>query len=88
MAQRFTNIHVSRAHFYALGRDEQTGERYLSIPVSNRLVDYEEYYRLDPAEFDTFMTDEGAAQAFAEVCRARGNDERLILKPGTDRGSG
>jgi hypothetical protein len=86
-ASRFRNAAFSREHRCALGVDQGTGAPYLSIPVSNRLADYEEYYRLTPEEYDAFLADPPRAYAFAARCRGREVDDRLILPPGADRGS-
>ena len=83
---RFVDAHVSRAHRFALGRDSVGGTPYLAVPVRNRMVDYEEYYRLSDAEYATFHDDEAAAARFADACRRREHDDRLILQPGSDRG--
>ena len=83
---RFQHIYVSRELLFSIGRDETTGGYYLSIPVSNRLTDYEEYYRISEQQFTAFEADLTAAQSFAQQCRKRRHDDRLILKPGTDRG--
>jgi hypothetical protein len=77
---------VSREKRYALETDTRDGRRYLAIPVSNRLADYVERYRLEEAEFQALMADPGAAQAFAARCGAREMDDRLLSPPGSDRG--
>ncbi|MFC3068911.1 hypothetical protein [Phenylobacterium soli] len=84
---RFEDVQVSAEHFYALGRDCQTGGYYLAIPVANRLVNYDEYYSITPAQFDAFRHDPPAASEFADRCRRRELDELLIFKPGSDRGA-
>ena len=50
------------------------------------LVDYDEYYRLTQDEHRSFVVDIAKATAFAEECRQRWRDDRLILPPGRDRG--
>jgi hypothetical protein len=87
MPNRFHVTSVDKPGRYALGHDAQSDSKFLAIPVANRMVDYEEYYRLSDAEYATFTADEAAALAFADRCRRRANDERLILKPGSDRGT-
>jgi len=69
-----------------MGMEEQTGKHYLSIPVTNRLVDYEEYYEIDNAEFDKYKDDPDAAAEFVQQCRNRERDDRIMIKPGKDRG--
>ena len=71
---------------FAIGREEESGRYYLAIAVSNARVDYEEYYEIDLAIFETFSKDSAAAASFAERCRRRELDHLLILPPGTDRG--
>jgi len=83
---RFQDEQASHDRRFSIGIDHQTGDPYLSIPVGNRLVDYEEYYRLTPDEHRCFVTDIAAVTAFAGECRQRLRDDRLILSPGRDRG--
>lgn len=87
MSQRFSDSHVNRPGRYSLGNDNHTGRFFLSIPVANSMIDYEEYYALSEAEYARFVECDDAALGFANACRARDNDDRLILKPGTDRGT-
>jgi hypothetical protein len=82
---RFRTCHVWPELSFAIGLDEQSGRCFLSIPVSNRLVDYEEYYAIDQGAFDLYARNPAAA-AFVARCRARQADELLILPPGRDRG--
>jgi hypothetical protein len=83
---RFQDEQVSRDGRFSIGTDTRAGDPYLSIPVKNTLIDYEEYYRLTPEEHRRFAADTAAATAFADECRARLHDDRLILQPGSDRG--
>jgi hypothetical protein len=55
--------------------------------VTIGVVDYEECYRLTPAQFEHFMKDRAAALEFVESCRRREHDELLIQKPGWNRGT-
>lgn len=86
MSERFSDDYVSREGRYSLGRDQTTGDYFLSVPVANRMVDYEEYYRLTPDQYSRFIADAAAARVFADACRDRRHDDLLILQPGTDRG--
>lgn len=87
MSARFVDMHVFREDRFSIGHDSQTGEYFLSIPVANRMVDYEEYYRITPEQNERFADDVDAARAFADACRARQKDDALILQPGSDRGT-
>ena len=84
---KFTDTLVQRDERFALGLEETTGKFYLSIPVSNGLVDYEEYYELDRAAYERYLADPKAALPFVQRCRAREEDARLIVKPGSNRGA-
>ncbi len=86
MVGRFADCLVSREHSYSIGYDKISGHYYLSVPVTNRLVDYEEYYRLDEVEFEALKSDQAQALAFAAAARERELDDRLLLPPGSDRG--
>jgi hypothetical protein len=59
----------------------------VSIPVSNSMIDYEEYYEIDKATFDRYRADLGSARDFVERCRKRQEDDKLIVKPGRNRGT-
>ncbi len=73
---------ISTEHRYSLGVDRQSGRRYASIPVSNGLVDYEEYYALSGSEYALFLADSSAALTFIEQCRRREHDDLLMQQPG------
>jgi hypothetical protein len=83
---KFQDIYVSKEQRFSIGVETQSGQHYLSIPVSNSQVDYEEYYQLTPEMFQTFSADPNAALAFVEQCRLRERDELLLMKPGRERG--
>ncbi|MDG3009905.1 hypothetical protein G4X40_07060 [Rhodococcus sp. D2-41] len=84
---KFEDSYFSRDDRYSLGVESESGKYYLSIPVSNGVVDYEEYYELTPGEYDKFLKDATAAALFAESTRRRERDRLLIQKPGTNRGT-
>lgn len=84
----FLDLAVDRDRRFSLGQERTTGRYYLSIPVALRLVDMEEYYRLDREEFDRFREDPEAAGRFADRCRQRLEDARLLIPPGPERGVG
>ncbi|WP_194289023.1 MULTISPECIES: hypothetical protein [unclassified Nocardioides] len=54
--------------------------------MSNGGVDYEEHYRLTPEEYAALARDEAAGAQFADRCRRRELDERLLHRPGEQRG--
>jgi hypothetical protein len=83
---RFRDILVRKEERYSIGVEELTGRYYLSIPVANNLVDYEEYYEINKEEFDAFNVSVVAAAEFVQQCRNRKQDNRLMMKPGKDRG--
>ena len=82
-----TRIKVSKKDRYAINRDLDSGKYYLSFPVFNGYVDYEEYYEVLPDELESIMRDETALQLLLQKSHNRENDERLLLKPGSIRGS-
>lgn len=80
------DIFVSREHYYALGLDEATGRHYLSIPVDNGRISYDEYYQIDQKTYERLLADPEAALEFAERCRDRKADDALIYQPSKLRG--
>lgn len=86
-ARTFADKLVSREHRFSIGVVSETGEHYVAIPVSNRRVDYEEYYRIDREMAERFAANPDDALPFVERCRRREEDFRLIHQPGADRGT-
>jgi len=70
-----------------VGTEQDSGRFYVSVPVSNGMVDYEQYYEIDHATFELFRRDPDAAVPFVARCRKRELDELLIVPPGTSRGT-
>ena len=71
---------------FSIGIEKESGKYYLSIPVSNGIVDYEEYYEISEDEFKSFKNDPTSAEYFVDRCRNRQQDNLLILAPGANRG--
>lgn len=84
---KFNDVYFSREKYFSVGIEEDSGDCYVSIPVSNRKVDYEEYYRIDKTLLEKYKNDLGQLEYIAEECRKRMRDGDLIIKPGSDRGS-
>jgi hypothetical protein len=84
---KFDDTYFSREDRYSLGVEAASGQNYASIPVSNGIVDYEEYYAITPDQFDEFLANRDAALQFVESCRRHEQDDLLIQKPGSNRGT-
>lgn len=84
---KFEDVYFSKEDRYSIGIETDSGRYYVSIPVSNGLVDYEEHYAIDPEQYKLFLTDTSAALSFIEACRKHEHDDRLIQRPGTNRGT-
>lgn len=82
----FNDTKINIDERFTIGIEESPGKSYVSIPVSNRMVDYDEYYQIDRASYDLYLTDLTAVLEFVKRCRNRELDELLFFKPGTDRG--
>ena len=87
MAAKFHDHFFSREERYSVGEETESHRLYLSIPVSNGLVDYEEYYEITREQYDAFAADLSLAAVFAEECRRHEHDDLLIQKPGWNRGT-
>jgi hypothetical protein len=84
---KFEDTYMSRENRYWLGVEAESGRHYASIPVANGMVDYVEYYWIEPDQYQKFLDDPKSAIAFIEACRRRENDDLLVQKPGTNRGT-
>ncbi|ETW23717.1 hypothetical protein [Mycobacterium gastri] len=84
---KFDDTYFSRDDRYSIGIETSSGRYYASIPVSNGIVDYEEYYELTQDQYSEFLGDSRAAIDFVEACRRREHDDLLLQKPGTNRGT-
>jgi len=84
---KFLDLYVSRRERFTIGIEEDSGRYYVSIPVSNPYVDYEEYYEISKSQFNEFQCDVRLACEFVYACRRHEKDDLLIVKPGTLRGT-
>ena len=85
---KFVDTVTNREQRFSIGQEAESGLYYLSIPVSNNLCDYEEYYQISKAVHDAYPTNLAELIEFTRQCRERRNDHLLFLKPGSDRGVG
>jgi len=83
---QFIHIATDTEHRFSLGRERESGKPFLSIPVSNSYVDYEEYYEINEKQLDEWKVNMQAALPFVEECRMRKRDGQLFQKPGKYRG--
>jgi len=83
---KFDDTYFSREDRYSIGIESTSGRYYASIPVSNGIVDYEEYYELTQDQYREFLRDKETAIDFIEACRRREHDDLLLQKPGSNRG--
>jgi hypothetical protein len=84
---KFDDTFFSRDDRYSLGIESTSGRHYASIPVSNGIVDYEEYYEITPDQYQAYLGSRAAAIEFVESCRRHEHDDLLIEKPGSNRGT-
>lgn len=87
VVKRFEETYFSRENRYSLGVDLEQGGYFASFPVTSGIVDYEEYYRLTPAQYTHFSENSSAALDFVNSCRRHERDDLLIMKPGWNRGT-
>ncbi|MCL6691297.1 hypothetical protein M8R19_21580 [Pseudomonas sp. R3.Fl] len=83
---RFNDSYFNKDERFSIGIEESSGKFYISIPVSNGMVDYEEYFEIDKNTFESYMKNPGLALPFVMRCRNREVDNLLIIQPGRDRG--
>lgn len=85
---KWDTVFVDLERRFALEVEKESGRTFLSIPVSNTLTDYLEWYELDAQTFERYRANPTLAIEFADQCERREMDHLLLLPPGTDRGLG
>ncbi len=80
------SVYVDAVKRFSLDVDEASGRTFVSIPVSNSMVDYVEWYEVDRETFGRFEADPALAHDLVEKAKRREVDHLLLLPPGTDRG--
>ena len=83
---KFKDQYVFKEDRFSVGVEESTGKYYISIPVANPYVDYEEYYEIDALQYHACPNNIDELRQIAAKCRARQNDSQLIQQPGRLRG--
>jgi hypothetical protein len=83
----FVDAIVVKADRFAIGTETISGRHYVSFPVSNGFVDYEEYYEISPVDFASYCGDPSLARPLVAECRRRQHDDLLMVKPGRLRGN-
>ncbi len=85
---KFKDMKFSKENRFTLGVEEESGKYYLSLPVtSTGVADFEEYYAISVEEFLLFFADLDNATDLLKRCRERREDNRLMIKPGKNRGN-
>lgn len=83
----YDDVYFTQLDKYSIGRERDSARHYVSIPLSNGILDYEEYYEISADQYRRFLANKAAAIEFVESCRRRERDDLLIEKPGWNRGT-
>ena len=67
----FTDFYVDRVNRFAIGKINEVEKYYLTIPVRNTMIDYDEYYEIDQKTFEEFLNSPEKALPFVDQCRKR-----------------
>jgi hypothetical protein len=86
MQVKLKPVYVDRVNRFSLDIDENSGRTFVSIPVRNSMVEYEESYEVDRGTFDRYEAEPTLAHDFVEKAKRRELDHLLLLPPGADRG--
>ena len=84
---KFQDIYVSKEKRFSIGIEKSSGKYYISIPVSNSYVDYEEYYEISKDIVDQYPKNIDKINKLVSEYRQRKRDDELIIKPGKNRGT-
>lgn len=75
---KFKDTKVFAEYFFSIGIEETTSQPYISVPVSNGMIETEEYYHLDQGIYDSNENSEGLLIALSRKCLDKQNDENLF----------
>ncbi len=84
---KFKDTYFNKEKRYSIGIEEETGKYYLSFPVSNPYVDYEEYYEISSELYNGHPETIPDIEHLLEECRSQERDDLLLQKPGKYRGT-
>lgn len=80
------SVFVDPVNRFSLDIDEESGRTFLSIPVRNRMAEYEEWYEVDTGTFEKYKADPTLAYDLVSKAKRREVDHLLLFQPGADRG--
>lgn len=83
----FLDTNIDEKNKFSIGIEKESGEYYLSIPVSNPFVDYSEYYKISRHSYKSYSQNMDLALDFLDQCKKRNKDHLLFQQPGKYRGS-
>lgn len=75
---KFKDTKVYSTHYFSIGIEELSNQPYISIPVSNGMIETEEYYKLDEKLYKSYEQYESDLIQLARDCFDKKNDENLI----------
>ncbi|MDH5178083.1 MAG: hypothetical protein OEZ39_16380 [Gammaproteobacteria bacterium] len=78
---KFVDIHINKENRFSLGTETESGKFYISIPVCNQMVDYEEYYETTKEIIDNYPHNIDEILSLIEKFIRHECDETLIIKP-------
>jgi hypothetical protein len=83
---KMKTVYVDRAKRFSLDVDQNSGRAFLSIPVRNKMVEYDEWYEIDQETFERFKANPTLAHSMVDQAKRREIDHLLLYQPGADRG--
>ncbi|MDD0854139.1 hypothetical protein HBN50_13585 [Halobacteriovorax sp. GB3] len=84
---KFEDIKVYRGQRFSIEKEIETQKLYITFPVFNGRVEYTEFYEISELELEKFLLDEDHLFIFVQECRNKLHDDRLLLEPGSSRGT-
>lgn len=80
---RWEVVYVDPERRFSLDLDPDSGRTFVSVSVDGRnaAVSYDEWYEVDPREFERYHADPRLADQFVEQCRRGELDHRRFVPP-------
>ena len=85
---KFVDSAINQEQRYSLGQEQETGRYYVSVPVNNMFAEYEEYFEIEEMMFRCYPENMALVNQFADECRSRLHDSKMLTEPESERGVG
>ena len=82
-----TTLITNPDRYFGFAKDDNNHKYYLMIPVSNKMIDYVEYYEVPEEMIENYPSNINEVESFAHSCRLGHKFHLSLHGKAPDRGS-